>query len=265
MTRKVLLTLVFSMVLTVLIQGQGQGETRETGDIATFDLPGGATIEMVWIEPGTFLMGHEGDQHEVTLTRGFYLGKYELTQGQWESVMDTSLWSGQDSVQANPSHPAVYISWNDMQEFIGKLNQAEGTAVYRLPTEAEWEFTCRAGTTTKWSFGDDEGDLGNYAWERDNAQNAGEQYVHAVGTKLPNPWGLYDMHGNVFEWCQDRYWVYSSNAQVDPTGSSSGSFRVLRGGAFDYGAFFTRAANRYAYSPDSRNYSFGARLLRQEP
>ena len=238
--------------------------SRPGGDAITVDLPGGARMEMVWIEPGTFMMGDEGNQHRVTLSKGFYLGKYEITQGQWERVMGTRPWSGKDYVRENANHPAVYISWNDMQAFIGKLNRAEGSEVYRLPTEAEWEYACRAGTTTQWSFGDNESQLGSYAWYEDNAENAGEDYAHRVGTKLANAWGLYDMHGNVWEWCQD-WWLdsYPSGSQVDPTGPASGSYRVIRGGSFYFTAQIARSAYRDFYSPGYRNINLGARLLRQ--
>ena len=164
------------------------------------NLPGGATMTMVWIPAGTFTMGSpdtepgrydkEGPQHEVELTHGFYLGKYELTQGQWESVMGTKPWEGQSLVQDSTNYPASYISWDDMHVFIDSLNTAAGSDVYRLPTEAEWEYACRAGTTTRWSFGDDEGQLGQYAWYKNNTEDVGENYAHEVGTKLPNPWGV---------------------------------------------------------------------------
>jgi formylglycine-generating enzyme required for sulfatase activity len=273
MKPKILLTLVLNMVLIVLIQGEVR--SRNTGDVATFDLAGDATIEMVWIEPGTFMMGSppsepgrypdEGPQHQVTIIRGFWLGRYELTQGQWESVMGTRPWSGQDYVQESANNPAQYISRNDMEDFIAKLNPAEGSEVYRLPTEAEWEYACRAGTTTRWSFGDDESQLTNYAWYEANAWNVGEPYGHAVGTKLPNAWGLYDMHGNVWEWCWDWYGSYSSGAQVDPMGPSSGSGRVLRSSFFNGYVRGTRSAVRaYSHASDTHSPPVGARLVRVE-
>jgi formylglycine-generating enzyme required for sulfatase activity len=226
-------------------------------------------MEFVYIPPGKFLMGSlssepgrssdEGPQHEVTITQGFYLGKYEVTQGQWESVMGTRPWSGQDYVQENPDHPTVYVSWNDAQAFVTKLNQAAGSDLYRLPAEAEWEYACRAGTTTRWSFGDDQDRLGEYAWYTANAWYAGKQYAQKVGTKKPNPWGLYDMHGNVWEWCQDWYGPYSSSPHVDPTGRLSGSRRVVRGCSFHGGS--SRSANRSRRTPSCRNGYLGLRLL----
>ena len=239
------------------------------------NLPGGATMTMVWIPPGTFTMGSpdtddmaeaaEKPQHVATVTQGFYLEKYELTQGQWESVMGTSPWVGQSNVQDSTHYPAVYISWEDMQAFITALNTAAGSDVYRLPTEAEWEYACRAGTTTRWSFGEDVGQLGQYAWHKDNAWDVGEQYAHEVGTKLPNPRGLYDMRGNVYEWCQDWFGSYSSSSQTDPTGPSTGSYRVLRGGCFKCVTTTTRSAYRSNIEPGVRHAYIGARLVRQGP
>ncbi|MSR83584.1 MAG: formylglycine-generating enzyme family protein [Candidatus Latescibacteria bacterium] len=125
-------------------------------------------------------------------------------------------------------------SWDNLQVFIHRLNVAAGNSLYRLPAEAEWEYVCRAGTTTRWSFGNDESLLGNYAWYTVNAWDAGEQYAHQAGGKLPNPWGLYDVHGNVWEWVQDRHGGYSSSSQTDPTGPASGARRVVRGGYLLY-------------------------------
>ncbi|MDP6775275.1 MAG: SUMF1/EgtB/PvdO family nonheme iron enzyme, partial [Candidatus Latescibacteria bacterium] len=208
------------------------------GDSLTVTLPAGS-VEMafVYISPGKFQMGSpstetgrydsEGPQHEVTISKGFYLGKYEVTQGQWQGVMGTTPWSGQSYVQVDADNPAVYVSWNDVQSFVQMLNDAAKDSLYRLPTEAEWEYACRAGTTERWSFGDDESKLKDYAWYYDNAWKAGEEYAHGVGTKLPNPWGLFDMHGNVWEWCLDWYdGSYSSDAQVDPLGPDSGPYHV---------------------------------------
>ncbi len=178
-------------------------------DELSVELLGKATMEFIWIEAGQFLMGssesevgrgsNEGPQHEVTLTQGFYLGKYEITQGQWESVMGTRPWAEKRFVQDHTNHPAVYISWIDTQAFIHRLNEAVGDSLYRLPTEAEWEYAYRAGTLKRWSFGNDESQLKEHAWYMNNAWTADEQYAHLVGTKQPNPWGLFDMHGNVWE------------------------------------------------------------------
>ena len=238
-------------------------------------LPGDVPMEFVRIGPGTFTMGspedevgrgdNEGPQHEVTISQEFYLGVYEITQAQWESVMGTRPWEWLTYVQEYPNNPAA-ISWDDVQAFIQKLNEAAGADVYRLPTEAEWEYSCRAGTTTPWSFGDEESQLGEYAWYRANTRDVGEHYAHAVGTKLPNPWGLYDIHGNVWESVQDRYGNYPDYSQTDPTGPETGSYRVGRGGSFADYARGGRSAARYGNSPDYRYSGFiGARLVRQGP
>jgi formylglycine-generating enzyme required for sulfatase activity len=248
----------------------------------TAKLPGGATMEFVYIKPGEFVMGspesepnrwkREDPQHKVRISKGFHLGKYEMTQRQWERVMGTAPWVGVTNydggppyVDVNPDNPAVYVSWDDAQVFIKKLNDAEGSEMYRLPTEAEWEYACRAGTTTRWSFGDDESLLKDYAWYKANAWDVNERYAHAVGLKKPNPWGLYDMHGNVFEWCWDWLGEYPGGPQVDPTGPSTGRSRsrVLRGGGFDYHADRARSAFRFDLGPDNRCHFLGFRLLRR--
>ena len=237
-------------------------------------LPGGAEMAFAWIELGVFQMGSpsseegrredEGPVHEVEISEGFWLGKYEVTQEQWEAVMGTTPWSGKDYVVSDPSHPAVYISWHNVQAFIHLLNEAAGDSLYRLPSEAEWEYACRAGSTTRWSFGDDESQLTRYAWYHDNAWNVGEEYAHVVGQKKPNAWGLYDMHGNVWEWVQDWYDsdYYNSSPRIDPPGPSSGSRRVGRGGDFIGYAQAARSAFRGNVSPDGRSNLIGVRLLR---
>ena len=238
-----------------------------TGEVQTFSLPGGASMEFVWIEPGVFQMGSntgrsdESPIHEVGISRGFWLGKYEITQGQWEAVMDTTPWSDQRRVVSDPSHPAVIISWNEVQEFISRLNAVAGEELYRLPTEAEWEYACRAGTQTPWSFGDDLSLLTDYAWYYGNNQDP--TGAKAVGSKLPNPWGLYDMHGNVWEWVQDWYdeEYYSESVREYPQGPARGLGRVRRGGHFDL-VDGVRSAYRHMYFPDSSSYIIGARLLR---
>ena len=248
--------------------GRSLGGPGAGGDLVA-DLPGGAEMEFVWIEPGVFQMGSpssepdrssdEGPLHEVEISEGFWLGKYEVTQGEWESVMGS-----------NPSHytgddrrPVEQISWNDVQGFIATLNDAAGSDVYRLPTEAEWEYACRAGTQTRWSLGDDDGDdeslLGNYAWYYGNNSPSGTK---VVGQKEPSGWGLYDMHGNVWEWVQDWYGSYNSSRQVDPQGPSTGSRRVFRGGYFRNLALDVRSAIRHRDSPGGRGSLLGVRLLR---
>ncbi|MFH1571396.1 MAG: formylglycine-generating enzyme family protein, partial [Gemmatimonadota bacterium] len=178
-----------------------------------------------WVPPAEDEAAYEWEfpQHEVTLSEGFYIGRFEILQGQWEAVMDTVPWLLQGYSNDHPLYPANYISWDDVQRFVAVLNDSAGEALYRLPTEAEWEYACRAGTTTLWSFGDDEKQLEDYAWYYDNAFWIGFTFAQRAGRKRPNPWGLYDIHGNVWEWCQDRYGDYPPGAQLNPAGPDTGS------------------------------------------
>jgi formylglycine-generating enzyme required for sulfatase activity len=203
-------------------------------------------------------------QHKVTISKAFYMQTTELTQGQWTAVMGTEPWKGKSFVKEGPNYAATYVSWNDAVAYCKKLSEKEGKT-YRLPTEAEWEYACRAGTETRWSFGDDEKVLGDYAWYEKNANNIGEQYAHQVGQKKPNAFGLHDMHGNVFEWCHDYYGedYYKQSSEKDPTGPTSGSFRVLRGGSWLSNSRYARSAYRLRYDADYRNVNSGFRLVRE--
>ena len=206
---------------------------------------------------GTFTMGDGNTPHHVTLTQPFELGVYEVTQEQYEAVMGTN-----PSRFKGSQNPVEQVSWDDAVEFCRKLSElpAEKKAgyVYRLPTEAEWEYACRAGTTTEYSYGDSDSKLGAYGWYEGNSGRT----THPVGKKKPNAWGLYDMHGNVWEWCQDWYGNYPSGSVTDPTGPASGDDRVLRGGSFLYRSSLARSALRNSARPDSRSYSFGFRPAR---
>ena len=188
----------------------------------------------------------------------------EVTQAQWKAVMGTEPWKGQSSVKEGANYAATYVSWDDAGAYCEKLSEAEDKT-YRLPTEAEWEYACRAGTTTRWSFGNDEKALGDYAWYYKNADNAGEKYAHQVGLKKPNAFGMYDMHGNVWEWCHDYYGedYYQQSPEKDPTGPTSGSSRVLRGGSWSSSTRHSRSANRDRNDAVSRYYFFGFRLVRE--
>jgi formylglycine-generating enzyme required for sulfatase activity len=203
------------------------------------DVGGGVKMEFVLIPAGRFMMGDDKEYsakpaHRVTITQPFYLGKYEVTQEQWEAVMGNN-----PSRFKGPKNPVEMVSWQGCQDFMAKLNEKSwaGGARFSLPTEAQWEYACRAGTTTQWSFGDDRGKLGDYAWWGGNAAET----THPVGQKKPNAWGLYDMHGNVFEWCADWYRRYEPGDQTDPVGPDSGDngdlptgSHVLRGGSWNY-------------------------------
>jgi tetratricopeptide (TPR) repeat protein len=175
--------------------------------------------------------------------------------------MNSQPWSGKAYVQVDANNPAVYVSWDDAQEFCRKLTQQGGTR-YRLPTEAEWEYACRAGTTTRFSFSDSELPLGDYAWFDGNTDEVRQDYAHLVGQKKPNSWGLYDMHGNVFEWCSDYYdeKYYANSPSVDPNGPPSGISHSLRGGAWDYSESYLRCAYRSDYAV-SRGLLVGFRVL----
>ena len=205
---------------------------------------------------------NEHPRHRVTLTKSFHLGRTEVTQGQWEAVMGTTPWKGKPFFKEGDDYPATYVSWEDAVEFCRKLSETEGVE-YRLPMDAEWEYACRAGTTTAYSFGDDESQLDEYAWIKENTYNVGgEAYAHTVGQKKPNPWGLYDMHGNVWEWCQDWSGEYPSGDVTDPAGPDSGSDRVIRGSGWGLNAWHCRSAIRYRGSPSNRGDSLGFRVLR---
>jgi formylglycine-generating enzyme required for sulfatase activity len=201
-------------------------------------------------------------QHLVKITKPFYLGVYEVTQSQYEKVMGSRPWQGKNSDLEGPDYPASFVIWDDAVAFCRKLSKQEGVE-YRLPTEAEWEYACRAGTTTAYSFGDNESKLGQYAWYDKNAWDIDEAYAHRVGRKLPNPWGLYDMHGNVWEWCQDWYAPYGTEKTVsDPMGPARGTSRLLRGGSFFFQSSYVRSAFRYNNRPPTRYVVIGFRPSR---
>lgn len=215
------------------------------------------------IPAGSFMMGSEYGRpnempvHKVAISKPFYMGVYEVTKPQWQAVMGSNPCYFVGSYHC----PVVNVSWGDVQWFIEKLNIKEGAYKYRLPTEAEWEYACRAGTRTDFSFGDDVARLGEYAWYDKNAGNT----THLGGKKKPNPWGLYDMHGNVWEWCEDWYDkdYYSQSPQVDPKGPDSGSHRVLRGGSENNSnGWYLRSALRNGTSPGSQYSNCGFRLVR---
>ena len=204
---------------------------------------------------------NEHPQHRVRITRPFYLGTTEVTQGQFEAVMGTSPWKDKTYVKAGSDYAASYLSWEDAVEFCERLSAKEGKT-YRLPTEAEWEYACRAGSRTAYSFGDDSSDLGPYAWFEDNADEANEKCAHQVGRKRANSWGLYDMHGNVYEWCSDWYEgdYYANSPTDDPSGPATGSTRVARGGSWYRSPWRCRSANRIRDTPVIRNGNLGFRV-----
>ena len=224
----------------------------------------GISIEMVKVEAGTFMMGatpemekpnsDEKPLHQVTLINDYYMGKYEVTQALWEAVMGS-----------NPSYfkgdnlPVEKVSWNDCQEFISKLNSLTGRK-FRLPTEAEWEYAARGGKKSRGYQYSGNSNITDVAWYDGNSGSK----THPVGTKQANELGIYDMSGNVYEWCLDWYGSYSSSSQTNPTGADSGSFRVFRGGGWGIYARGCRLSYRYIFTPDDRRSYLGLRLALSE-
>jgi formylglycine-generating enzyme required for sulfatase activity len=219
-------------------------------------------MEFVLIPAGEFMMGSpdtvqqawdsEKPVHRVTISKPFYMGKYEVTQSQWQAVMGDN-----PSQFEGANRPVESVSWEDVQTFIRTLNQKAGYEACRLPTEAQWEYAARAGSTTIYHFSDDPAHLGDHAWYEENAGG----YTHSVGQKKPNAWGLYDMHGNVHEWVQDWYHktYYQNSPTVDPQGLDTGVGRVVRGGGWRRPAQYVRAADRSWYTPGSRVDHIGFR------
>jgi formylglycine-generating enzyme required for sulfatase activity len=252
-----------------ITKGQTAKIEIEMIDLGTITNSLGMTFK--YIPPGTFWMGSPTDElgrdsdetrHQVTLTKGFYMQTTEVTQKQWEEVMGT-----------NPSYflacgdncPVERVSWNDIQEFKDAINAMDGYT-YRLPTEAEWEYACRANPTSTTAFANGgitvtdcskDSNLDAMGWYCYNSNNT----THAVKQKQANAWGLYDMHGNVWEWCSDWYGTYPTSAVTDPTGSSTGDDRVLRGGSWFDNAWFCRSAYRYYFTPDGSDSVVGFRLV----
>ena len=232
-------------------------------------------MDLVMIGVGSFLMGsteveNEGPVRQVSIRRPFYMGKYQVTQKQWLAVMgqNPSNFSGDNL-------PVEQVSWEAAVEFLRRLNASGGKFLYRLPTEAEWEYACRAGTTTRYSFGDDEKLLGEYAWYDDNSavddgfsEDIAESSTQPVGKKKPNAWGLHDMHGNVWEWVQDCGHTSYQGAPTDSrawVSNCAEDRRLLRGGGWGNYPWHARSALRYRDGPTFRNGDIGFRLARMLP
>jgi hypothetical protein len=253
---------VETVVLTALGSGSYSVSSNPSATVTIADAGSGPIplSDFSLISAGSFQMGStngasdERPVHTVTISRAFYLQKTEVTQAQWQAVMGT-----------NPSYfaacglqcPVEQVSWDDIQQFLGRLNQATPGVTYRLPTEAEWEYAARAGTTGDYGGS---GGLDQMGWYGGNSGST----THPVRQKQANAWGLYDMHGNVWEWVQDWYsgTYYTVSPPTDPTGPASGQYRVLRGGSWYYVAYYARSASRFFNNPSSRLNLYGFRLAR---
>ncbi|MFA6291335.1 MAG: formylglycine-generating enzyme family protein [Victivallales bacterium] len=229
----------------------------------TVDLGKGVNLEFVLILPGTFMMGaenisdNEKPVHKVTLTKPFYMTKYEVTQEQWQAVTGENPSQFKETADA-PKRPVEQVSWDDIsKKFLPKLAERMPKGLKaRLPTEAEWEYSCRAGTA-----GDYAGELDAMGWYEINSKET----THPVGGKKPNAWGLYDMHGNVWEWCADIHGDYSAEAVTDPKGAASGSSRIGRGGCWSIGNNHCKSAFRDWGTPGYKSPRLGLRLAVDVP
>lgn len=238
----------------------------------SLDLGKGVRMKLALIPAGKFMMGSpktetgrdhdEGPQRNVTISTPFYMGTHEVTQSQWCAVFGTEPWDGKEYAKSSDNNAASYISWDDAIKFCESLSKRTGHKV-SLPTEAQWEYSCRAGSKTAYSFGNDSSKLGDCAWYYENAWSMREQYAHAVGWKKANAFGLYDMHGNVWEWCRDWYdeKFYANAENVDPENTTKASYRVLRGASVSNRSGFCRSARRSKGFPHSSYYGFGFRVV----
>ncbi|MBI9084218.1 MAG: SUMF1/EgtB/PvdO family nonheme iron enzyme [Desulfobacterales bacterium] len=244
------------------VTGAGQEANTEAWERSTRkpEVTNALGMAFAFVPPGSFMMGspagesgRDADEwrHRVTLTRGFFMQTTEVTQRQWEAVMGVMPADFQD---CGADCPVEMVSWNDAMAFIDKLNRLEGGPLYRLPTEAEWEYTCRSGESRAIAVSR----MKKVGWYRANTGGR----LKPVGGKRPNAWGIYDMHGNVYEWCQDRFGPYGAGSDVDPAGPDEGLFRVFRGGAWVSDADACRAAARNCHQTDFRGNHLGLRLIR---
>ena len=289
---------IFVVTVLAILQGCGQGnnpappkvmpvveQNSKPGTKPGTLITNSIGMKLALIPEGEFLMGSPANetgrfkdelQHRVRITRPFYLGLCEVTQEEWTSVMGTTPWKGGIRLKEGDRYPATYVSWKEATEFCRKLTEMERRSgplrageSYRLPTEAEWEYACRAGSTTRFHFGDYQfgdggGSPGEYAWFRGNTLDVGEDYAHEVGLKDDNAWGLFDVCGNVSEWCSDWYGekYYGNSPVADPEGPTSGDSRAYRSGGWSFYLQDCRSAFREGTPPSTRVNFLGFRVAR---
>ena len=265
----------------------GSGAKPETAGPKqiTLDLGQGVTMKLALVSAGEFMMGGkfapaqavklyggkeahyagEHPRHKVTISKPFYMGICEVTQSQWEAVMDAKPYDGKMLTKIGPDYPASWVNWTEAAEFCDKLSKKIGRTV-TLPSEAQWEYACRAGSDTEFCYGDDRKKVGDYAWWFGNMidNDKAKSYARKGGLKKPNAWGLYDMHGNVWEWCRDWYSkeFYAGGMNVDPECIQEAKTRSVRGGSWYNGAVHLRSAARNSWcGPKYRHYNYGFRVM----
>ncbi len=264
------LTLLFILIVVITPVQSGRAERGQTAETSPKVFTNSVGMTFIYVSPGTFVMGSPPENlgrdldeipHTVTLTRGYYIQTTEVTQAQWKMVMGSN-----PAMLKNDDRPVENVSWSDALTFIRTLNQIENTSAYRLPTEAEWEYACRAGAQTSFPTGaflstNQANFDGNHSY---NGYDKGvfRRRTVKAGAFPANDWGLNDMSGNVWEWCQDYYGRYSSAVESNPTGPASGTFRVMRGGSWFYDIQSCRCASRYNAYASKRSIMIGFRVAK---
>ena len=291
------LNIVLGICLALALSAAGCADNTQAKPVAkpktmktlTLDLGKGVTMKLVLVPAGDFLMGgkfkpaeavkrfggkenHYASEHprrKVTITKPFYMGVYEVTQAQWEAVMDSKPYDGKMVTKIGPDYPASWLTWTEAGEFCSKLSKKIGKQV-ALPTEAQWEYACRAGSDTAFCYGDDPKKIGDYGWLGSNMvdNQKAKTYARKGGLRKPNAWGLYDMHGNIWEWCRDWYDAkfYASGKNADPVCVKKGKTVTSRGGSWYNDPIHLRSAARNSWTgPTYRHYNYGFRVIVAQP
>ena len=278
-------SLACSLLMVSRYTGAAQANQDKQPKHLTLDLAKGVKMKFAIIPAGEFMMGSkltpaqatklyggrdthytcEHPRHKVRISKSFYMGVYEVTQSQWSAVMNSKPWDEKMLTKTGPDYPASWVNWNEATEFCGKLSKKIGKTV-TLPTEAQWEYACRAGSETEFCYGDDPKKVGDYGWWAGNMVESkkAKSYARLVGQKRPNAWGLYDMHGNVWEWCRDWFHkdAYASAKNVDPEYTKETKTRTVRGGSWYNPPGNLRSAGRNSWcGPKYRHYNYGLRVI----